>query len=92
MEKCHNKNKKLLFCLIDFRKYFDIIPKTNIWKRLDEIKFPLELRVVMTRFYENFISNFSTMKGWLEEIKFNIRVKQGCPLSLTLFGLYIDVS
>jgi hypothetical protein len=33
---------------------------------------------------------FKNTKGWSKEINYNIRVKQGCPLSHTLFGIYID--
>jgi hypothetical protein len=48
------------------------------------------LRVVVIRLYENVISKFRNTKGWLEEINCNIGVKQGCPMSPTLFGIYID--
>jgi hypothetical protein len=48
------------------------------------------LRVVAIRLYENVISKFRNTEGWLEEINCNIGVKQGCPLSPTLFGIYID--
>ena len=44
----------------------------------------------MTRLYENIISKFGNVKVQLEEINYNIRVKKGCPLSQTLFGMYID--
>jgi hypothetical protein len=37
-----------IFCfLVDFRKYFDILPRKNLWNRLEEIKVPLELRATM---------------------------------------------
>jgi len=50
---------------------------------------PLELRVFVTRLYENIIAKFRTIECWWEEIKCNIIVKQGYPLSPTLFGIYI---
>ena len=51
---------------------------------------PLNLRVVVTRLYENVITRLKTIKGWFEEIKWKIMVKQGFPLSPTHFGIYID--
>jgi hypothetical protein len=90
VEECHNNKTNLLCCFIDFRKSFDIVPRTNLWDRLEEIKVPFELRVAAIRLYENVISKFRNTEGWSEEINCNIGVKQGCPLSPTLFGIYID--
>ena len=66
-----------------------MVHRKNIWNRLQEIKVPLELRVATIRMYENIIAKFKNTKGWSKEINSNIRVKQGCPLSPTLFGIYI---
>jgi hypothetical protein len=88
-EFCNTKTN--LFCyFVDFRKYFDMVPRKNLWNRLEEIKVPLDLRVVSIRMYENIISKFKNTDGWSKEINCNIGVKQGCPLSPTLFGIYID--
>jgi hypothetical protein len=89
-EECHNNKTNLLCCFIDFRKYFDTVPRTNLWNRLEEIKVPSELRAIAVRLYENVIVKFRSTEGWSEEINCNIGVKQGCPLSPTLFGIYID--
>jgi hypothetical protein len=42
------------------------------------------------RLYENVIAKFRNTKCWLEEINCNIGVKQGFPMSPTLFGIYIN--
>jgi hypothetical protein len=67
-----------------------MVARKNLWNRLEEIKVPLKLRVVEIRMYENFISKFKNIEGWSKEINCNIGVKQGCPLSPTIFGIYID--
>lgn len=67
-----------------------MVPQEKLWQRLDEIMVPPELRVVFIRLYENFIVKLKTTEGWSNDIICNIDVKQGCPLFLTLFGMYID--
>jgi hypothetical protein len=67
-----------------------MVPTKNLWNRLEEIKVPLELRAAEIRMYENIIPKFKNTEGWSKEINYNIRVKQGCPLSPTLFGIYIE--
>jgi hypothetical protein len=88
-EFCSTKTN-LFCCFVDFRKAFDMVPRKNLWNRLEEIKVSFELRVVAIRLYENVIAKLKNKKGWSKEINCNIGVKQGCPLSLTLFGIYID--
>jgi hypothetical protein len=80
----------LLCCFVDFRKDFEIVPRTNLWNRLEELKVPFELRFVAVSLYEKVIFNFRNTKCWSEEMKYNIIVKQGCPLSPTLFEICID--
>jgi hypothetical protein len=48
---------------VDFRKAFDMVPKKNLWNRLEEIKVPLELRVAAIRMYENVIAKFKNTEG-----------------------------
>jgi hypothetical protein len=88
-EELRNKKTNLFCCFVDFRKSFDMVPRKNLWNRLEETKVPLELRDAAIRMYENVIAKFKNIEGWSKEINCNIRVKQGCPLSLTLFGIYI---
>jgi hypothetical protein len=90
VEECWNNKTNLLCCFINLRKYFDTILRTNLWNKLEEVKVPFELRVVAVRLYKNVTAMFRNTKGWLEEINSNIEFKQGCPLSPTLFVIYID--
>ena len=89
-EEFYNTKTNLFCCFVDFRKSFDTVPRKNLWNRLEEIKVPLELRDAAIRMYENVIAKFENIEGWSKEINYNIGVKQGCPLSPTLFGIYID--
>ena len=66
-----------------------MVPRKKLWNRLEEIKVPLELRVAAIRMYENVIAKFKNTEGWSKEINCNIGVKQGCPLSTTLFGVNV---
>jgi len=76
---------------VDFRKAFDtMLPRNNLWNKLEELKVPFKLRVFMIRLYENAIAKFKSTEGWSKDINCNIGVKQGFCLSPTLFGIYID--
>jgi hypothetical protein len=66
------------------------MPRTNLWNRLEELKFPFGLGVATVRLYDNVISKFRSTKGWSEEINYNIGVNQGYPLSPIILGIYID--
>ena len=75
---------------MDFRKAFDTMPRNNMWNRLQELKIHFELRAATIRLYKKVISKFKSNEGWTTDINCNIGVKQGFPLSHTLFGIYID--
>jgi hypothetical protein len=89
-EEFRDTKTNIFCCFVDFRKAFYMVPRKNLWNRLEDINVPLELRVVAIRMYENVITKFKKIEGWSKYINCNIRVKQGCPLSPTLFGIYID--
>jgi len=90
LEECRNDKSNLFCCFVDFRKAFDTVPRYKLWNRLEEIKVPIKLRGAAIRLYENVIANVKSNEGWSKYIKCNIGVKQGCPLSPTLSGIYIN--
>jgi hypothetical protein len=62
-EEFHNTKTDLFCCFVEFRKSFDMVPRKNLWNRLEEIKVPFELRVDAIRLYENTISKFKNTEG-----------------------------
>jgi len=57
---------------------------------MEELGVPKNLRVVVHRLYEDAKVKIRTSACIPECFRSNIKVKQGCPLSPTIFGLYID--
>ena len=84
VEECRNDKFNLFCFFVDFRKDFDMIPRNNLWNRLEELKVPFKLRAAAIRLYKNVITKFKSNARWPRDIKCNIRVKQGFPLSPTL--------
>ncbi|KAL3677226.1 hypothetical protein R1sor_027174 [Riccia sorocarpa] len=79
--------KQLLYILfIDFSKAFDTVSRHLLWERLVELNVPEELVNIIARLYQA----VKVKIGDQEEIESTLGVIQGCPLSPTLFGLFID--
>ena len=59
-------------------------------QRLRDIGIPTILLTAIMRLYESMRGRLRTAQGLSEFIRSTIGVKQGCPLSPTSFGIYID--
>jgi hypothetical protein len=62
-EEFRNTKTNLFCCFVDFRNSFEMVPRKNLWNRLEEIKVLLELRADAIRMYENVIAKFKNIKG-----------------------------
>jgi hypothetical protein len=67
-----------------------MVPRDNLWGRMEELGVPRHLREVVHRLYKEVKFKIRTSVGISESFRNDIGVKQGCPLSPTLSGLYID--
>lgn len=74
----HNNKEYLFVFFVDFRQAFDIIPRRNNLICIEDLGIPFEHRFGIYRHYEQ-----------AGEINCNIGGKQSCPLSHTLFEIYI---
>lgn len=90
MEESRLKGKTLYCCFVDFTKAFDTVPRMGLWKRMEYIGVPEHLRVAVAHLYARVLCQLKTHEGLSQAFSSNMGVKQGCPLSPTLFGLCID--
>ena len=82
--------RKIYCTFVDFWKAFDRVPRAQLILRLEEMGVPMELVWGILALYGAVKGPIRTPEGVSELIHSTIGVKQGCPLSPTLFGLYID--
>ena len=83
-------NKRIYCCFVDFRKAFDTVPRARLMQRLEALGVPIDMQWGIYALYESVSGKVRSPKGLSEAVACTIGVKQGCPLSPTLFGLYID--
>jgi hypothetical protein len=80
----------LFCCFVDFEKAFDKVPRCHLWARLRDLKCPPVFLSALENYYAHVRFCVDTPEGLTDFFPSALGVKQGCPLSPTLFGLYID--
>ena len=75
---------------MDFRKAFDTVPRDRLFQRLQSLGVPAEMIWGIYALDEQVLGRVCCPGELSDTIASTIGVKQGCPLSPTLFGLYID--
>ena len=81
---------QLFACFVDFSKAFDSVPRALLQERLERVRVPVLLREAIGSYYANVQLRVRTQAGLSGTFQSTAGVKQGCPLSPTLFGLFID--
>eukprot|EP00245_Coleochaete_scutata_P010377 TRINITY_DN3619_c0_g1_i11.p1 TRINITY_DN3619_c0_g1~~TRINITY_DN3619_c0_g1_i11.p1 ORF type:complete len:1206 (-),score=200.47 TRINITY_DN3619_c0_g1_i11:736-4353(-) len=90
-DKVRGKAWKKLYCaFVDFSKAFDTIPRDMLWKRLGEVGIEGSMLHSLQAMYQNVACQVVTPEGLTNPFPSSMGVKQGCPLSPLLFGIYID--
>ena len=78
-------------CFVDFRKAFDSVVRNRIWKRLHDLGIRGRMLTAVMDLYSNTKMqvrvNGKTSRGFIIS---TMGVKQGCPVSPLLFGLFIE--
>ena len=61
MEESQLQGKILYCCFVDFKKAFDIVPRSELWKRMIGIRMPLDYREFVAKFISKSGANEN---GW----------------------------
>ncbi|MCO5564505.1 hypothetical protein L7F22_018166 [Adiantum nelumboides] len=90
IDQAKARKRQLHCCFVDFCKPFDTIPRDRLFQRLRILGIPSELLWGVFSLYERVSARLRCPRGTSLPIASTVGVKQGYPLSPTLFGLYID--
>ena len=86
-----SQHGRLYACFVDFRKAFDTIPRDKLWEHLSSIGVQGKMLDALKSYYANVrVCVDIPSVGRSAPFDSTMGVKQGCPMSPTLFGLYID--
>jgi Reverse transcriptase (RNA-dependent DNA polymerase) len=91
VEQHRHMNKHLYACFVDFRKAYDSVPRDKLWRRLHAKGIRGRMLFTLQALYANVSFAIKFPDGLSEPIPCNIGVRQGCPLSPFLFGVYIEM-
>ncbi len=85
------QKKKLYTCFVDFKKAFDTVPRDLLWQVLEGLGINGRILVCLRSIYcQDQAYLHHPEEGLKHTFLCRIRVKQGCPFSPLLFGLFID--
>ena len=90
IHKTTSKGGGLFACFVDFSKAFDNVSRDKLWARLHTIGVSVRFLNAIKSTYEKVQCAVSTPHGLTNYFTSLAGVKQGCPLSPLLFGLYVD--
>jgi hypothetical protein len=90
-EQARFQKKKLYICFVDFKKTFDTIPRDLLWQVLEGLGISGQILECLCSMYcKDQACLHHLEEGLTPTFLCHIGVKQGCPLSPLLFGLFID--
>jgi len=90
-EQARFQKKKLYTCFVDFKKAFDIVSRDLLWQVLEGLGISGRILECLRSMYrQGQACLHHPEEGLTLTFLCRIGVKQGCPLSRLLFGLFID--
>ena len=90
IESSRSSKQPLYSCYVDFKKAYDTIPRDLLWLKLQRIGVCGEFLRATQALYALVPMGVQFADGLSSTFESLLGVKQGCPLSPTLFGIFID--
>jgi len=91
IEQCIEFKQQLHINFVDFRKAFDSIHRSSLWKILRSYGIPEKLVNLIAKFYQSFQCSVSLDQNKLTDwFEIKTGVRQGCILSPIIFLITID--
>jgi Reverse transcriptase (RNA-dependent DNA polymerase)/Endonuclease/Exonuclease/phosphatase family len=91
IEQHRHQKTPLYVCFVDFKKAYDSVPRDKLWKRLYDKGVTGRMLSTLQALYANVSFSIKFPEGISDEFSCNMGVRQGCPLSPFLFGVYIEM-
>ena len=89
-EQHRQQGQQLWACFVDFKKAYDTVPRQRLWAKLAACGLAGNWLRAVQALYADVPMSVRTAAGLSPCFQATIGLKQGCPASPTLFGLYID--
>ena len=90
VERARAKGTKLYICAVDLEKAFDSVDRPLLWASLQRAGIGGRMLATLQALYANVPVCVKTAEGMSGTFQSTIGVKQGCPLSPLLFGIFLD--
>lgn len=78
------------FLFVDFAKAFDTVQRPVLWQLLRNLRLPETFVGAIESYYASVRFRVELPSGLTRPVPAGLGVKQGCPLSPTLFGVFIE--
>lgn len=88
--KLKMKGGKLYVAFVDFKAAFDMVDRDLLMRKLRRIGVTGRMLKMIGNIYEKTLNTVIIQGGCTEEFQTMRGVRQGCPLSPTLFNVFID--
>lgn len=89
--KYNHLQKPLFVCYVDISKAYDSVPRDKLWTRLHDMGVRGRMLHALGAFYKDVCCSIKFADGVSETFPSNIGVRQGCPLSPFIFGVFIEI-